>query len=102
MIDQKGVTHWVDRENISMMIYKGWIFSNKVVWIKQIRLGLYGQFSSKTVCRLWKKLNNKGWTFGHDRSYKQIYVNELYKNIGVNKKEVLHKVVMYEDSERLN
>jgi len=98
MIDPGGATHWVNREDISMMIYKRWVFSNKVVWIKHVRLGLYGQFSAKTVCRLWRKINNKGWRFGYDRSFKRINAKELYENIGVKKIETVQKTVMYEDN----
>jgi hypothetical protein len=85
---------WIAREDIPTMIKQGAVFSNPVTWIKNKEKRLHGQFSSKTVCVCWERLEAFGWEFGHDRSFDHINASQLLDNIKM--KKVRKVVVTYE------
>ena len=67
----------IKREDVSSMLYAGWHMKNKVMWIKNNKLKQHGQYSSKTVMRLWKHIQPLGWEFGHDGDFEKINAKQL-------------------------
>ena len=99
--DSTKMHHWdtgasllVPREEILQRCREGYVFTNKVTWLKNDVRGEYLQVASTTAALLLPHIHTQGWEFGFDRRYQTITAAELWRQSGM--KKVTKQIVTVE------